>query len=159
MPTNASSSSSNENNGEKFKNNSSSKSEETIERANARIVPAGEALVMGYILEPAKILVEIVRTPGLRVIENVNVDVKDVNFICPDIDIGPLFLEMKELKEILKKILDTKQISQEIGNELVGETDLRWDTQVRFYPTIVFIFLDSEEDFVKRSISDKNLFI
>lgn len=112
----------------------------------------------GYMLQPAKIIIDIVHPAGLQGINNVFVDIKDVNFICPDIDIGPLFSEMKELKEILKKLLDTKQLSEEIGNELVGETYLRWDTQVRFYPTIVFIFLESEEDFVKRNISDKNVY-
>lgn len=65
---------------------------------------------------------------------------------------------MKQLKDILKQLLDTKQLSQEIGNELVGETYLRWDTQVRFYPTIVFIFLESEEDFIKRSILNTDLY-
>lgn len=101
-------------------------------------------------------MVEIVGPPGTK---GINLDIKDVNFICPDIDIVLLYKEMKELKEILKKLLDTKQLSQEIGNELVGETYLRWDTQVRFYPTIGFIFLESEEDFVRRSISNKDSYI
>lgn len=107
---------------------------------------------MGYVLAPAKIVVALIPPP----VGEVTVDIKEVKFICPDVDIAPLFLEMKEIKEVLKKILDTKQLSQEIGNELMGEPYLRWDTQVRFYLTIVFIFLESEEDFMKRNLLDKS---
>lgn len=110
---------------------------------------------MGYILEPAQILITHTAPPG-NIILNPNVNIKEVQFICPDIDIAPLFLELQELKTTLKKILDSKSLAQEIGNELVGETYLRWDTQVRFYPTIVFIFLEDEEHFIKRNVLASN---
>lgn len=153
MATNPSSSS-NENNPE----NNPSKQQESFKEQIENRLSGQEPLIMGYILAPVKIVVELVVPPNVNSVNNVNVDVKDVNFICPDIDIAPLFEEMKELKETLKHILDTKQFSQEIGNELVGDTYLRWNTQVRFYPTIVFIFLESEEDFIKRSILNTDLY-
>lgn len=114
----------------------------------------GDPVMAGYMLVPAKIIIELVVPPNVNVMNNFRVDIKDVNFIGPDIDF--LYQEVKELKEHIKKLVDTKQLSQDIGNELVGETYLRWDTQVRFYPTIVFIFLETEEDFIKRSILDKS---
>lgn len=160
MTTNFSSSS-NENNQDNSTNNNSENNQDdnlmepAENRANQRISIV-DPLIMGYILKPAKILIEIVPSPNSTAVNNVNLDIKEVQFICPDIDIAPLFEEMRQLKEILKHILDTKQLSQEIGNELVGETYLRWDTQVRFYPTIVFIFLESEEDYLKISVLYKN---
>lgn len=99
--------------------------QEGSERANAKITPAGEPLLMGYVLAPAKIVVEILAPPNVKIVQGVSFDIQKVEFLCPDIDIAPLYLEMKELKEILKKILDTKQLSQQIGNKLVGDTYLR----------------------------------
>lgn len=98
-----------------------------------------EPLIMGYILQPAQIIVNHIAPVG-TVIQNPKFNIQEVQFICPDIAIAPLFLELQELKTTLKQILDSKLLAQEIGNELVGETYLRWDTQVRFYPTIGFIF-------------------
>lgn len=133
---------------------------ETAQETNntsARITLPQEPLVMGYILQPAQILINHVVPPG-TLIQNPNVNIQEVQFICPDIDIAPLFLELQELKITLKEILNSKALAQEIGNELVGETYLRWDTQVRFYPTIVFIFLEDEQHFIKRSLLDPNLY-
>jgi hypothetical protein len=121
-------------------------------RASDRIV-LQSPLLYGYLHAPAEINININRTPNSS-ITSVSASIQNVNFICPELDISPLYNELKELKETLKKILDSKQLSPEIGNELVGETYLRWDTQVRFYPTIVFFFLEKEEEYLKRSLVD-----
>lgn len=158
MPTNPSySSNQNDPENDPLNQTESNQTESSQTESTTRLSVPGP-LIMGYILQPAKIIIQHIVPPNVNRINNINVEVKDVNFICPDIDIAPLFEEIKQLKETLKHILDTKQLSQEIGNELVGESYLRWDTQVRFYPTIVFIFLESEQDFLKRTILHNNLY-
>jgi hypothetical protein len=124
-------------------------------RASDRIIPR-DALLVGYLHLPAQININIGIAPS-NLITHASINIKDVNFIGPELDISPLYNELKELKEVLKEILDSKKLSQEIGNELVGETYLRWDTQVRFYPTVVFIFLESDENYLKRSMLDKSI--
>jgi hypothetical protein len=119
---------------------------------NATILTPQAPLVMGYVIEPAQIVITYDASMG-TLIQNPTVNVQQVQFICPDIDLAPLYLEVRELKQTLKKTLDSKQLAQDIGNELVGETYLRWDTQVRFYPTITFIFLENEAHFLTENQS------
>lgn len=150
MATNPSSFNPSENNPENIQNTG-----ETSQRASEQI-SASPVFLTGYVNAPARVIVEVIRGKGQRPGDNINLTVKDINFKGPEVDIAPLFEELKQLKVTLKKILDTKQLSKEIGDELVGETYLRWDTQVRFYPTIVFIFLESEENYLKRSMLNKS---
>lgn len=64
--------------------------------------------------------------------------------------------ELKEhfdttLQEEIEQIL-SQDLVRQIGNELVGETYHRWDTRVRYYPSLVFIFLEPEYEFLSRQL-------
>jgi hypothetical protein len=104
-------------------------------------------IIVGYMNHPARIDIYI-HTEGTGTIIRNNVQVQDINFLCPKIDLTPIVQDIKQLKLDIKRLINSKQLAQDIGNELVGETYLRWDTQVRFYPTITFIFLENEAHFI-----------
>lgn len=103
---------------------------------------------------PARLDVYVYTEGKPGVISMPSVRVQSVNFQVEDIDFTPIIQEILDLKSYINTLLDSKQLAQDIGNELVGESYLRWDTQVRFYPTIVFIFLESDEDFITNSFRE-----
>lgn len=73
-------------------NKDQSNSENNYEtQANQTNLSIEGLLTVGYILAPAKIIVQLLLPPNVNLVNHVNVDVQDVNFICPDIDIAPLF--------------------------------------------------------------------
>lgn len=109
-----------------------------------------QPIIVGYMNHPARIDIYIHQKGQGTIIRN-NVQVQDINFLCPKIDLTPILKDIKDLKNDIKRILNSKQLAQDIGNELVGETYLRWDTQVRFYPTIIFIFLENEAHFLSET--------
>lgn len=45
----------------------------------------------GLYVSPAKILVSLIVLPNVNFINNMTIDIKDVDFICLDVDIAPLF--------------------------------------------------------------------
>ena len=84
--------------------------------------------------------------------------IQEINFRA-EVDLEPVFLQVQEIKERLNilanYVMNTpSELARHIGNELVGETYLRWDSRVQFYPTITFIFLEPEEVFQDRRKKD-----
>ena len=82
--------------------------------------------------------------------------IKEINFRA-EVDLEPLFLQVQQIKERLnilsKYVMDVpSELARHVGNELVGETYLRWDSRVQFYPTITCLFLESEEAFQARRL-------
>jgi len=62
---------------------------------------------------------------------------------------------VEELQKKMLTLSDLPKMTRHIGNELVGENYLRWDSQVRCYPTLTFsFFLESEKDFQSRLLGD-----
>ena len=77
--------------------------------------------------------------------------IKEINFRA-EVDLQPLFLQVQEIKERLNilanYVMDTpSELARHVGNELVGETYLRWDSRVQFYPTITCIFFGIRRSF------------
>ena len=84
--------------------------------------------------------------------------IQEINFRA-EVDLEPLFIQVQQIQERLnilsKYVIETpSELARHIGNELVGETYLRWDSRVQFYPTITFLFLESEDAFQARRKKD-----
>ena len=107
---------------------------------------------LGYMGPPAQLNIRVDRAPTLRTMESVSVTVKEVNFIAPELDLSILYQDLQTIKAMLQEIhsKDHLELARLIGNELVGETYLRWDSRVRYYPTLTFLFLEPDNDFLKR---------
>lgn len=61
---------------------------------------------------------------------------------------------MSELNSRCLTKSDVPDLTRFIGNELLGESYQRWDSRVKYYPTLTFIFIESEEKFQIRRLSD-----
>jgi hypothetical protein len=68
------------------------RAQETSNVSACITLPQG-LLIMGYILSPAKIIFNHISPVG-TIIKSSNVNIQEVQLICPDIDIAPIFIEL-----------------------------------------------------------------
>ena len=87
-------------------------------------------------------------------IQNLNVE-----FASPTIEFRNDLSKLEKLVQELQESVLTKElipeVTRHIGNELVGESFLRWDSRVQYYPTLTLIFLEDEMGFQSRQSQDR----
>jgi hypothetical protein len=111
------------------------------------------AYMTGY---TAPSILEIRTPPGTKALPKI-IRIDKVIYEGPEFDLKPLYAALEDLRINMVRKSDLLELTRQIGNELVGESYLRWDSRVQYYPTLVMIFLETEDHYRERFALDKTI--